>query len=158
MQALDVDKDIIRELVIQGLKVRDIAARYGVNPKTIQSWINRHGWKHLAERTVTVMQQTTTQPLLSDQVAKASIATRTAFAATLSELSDKVAGHKSKSLKSALALQEQLEPAMRNAERLFRWADASVESMVSSRKLSSFEPLPDPAPSTPIELASDSPM
>ena len=57
-QRLEADREMAKQLWIQGLKVSKISELTGVNPKTIRTWSNRDGWSKIASDASTALEQT----------------------------------------------------------------------------------------------------
>lgn len=47
-QRIDVDREMVKQLFLQGLKYSAIAERTGVNQKTVRTWSSRYGWTQIA--------------------------------------------------------------------------------------------------------------
>lgn len=136
-KALQVDKEVIKALVLQGLKVDDIAMRYGVKAGTIHTWVNREDWKGVKARTIEVL-QSTQKPLLSDQVAQASVLTRNIVAERIKQAAETIPIPKS--YRQAMKQQADMEVLVRNGEKAFQWSQTGSSSMVSIHSLSSDTP------------------
>lgn len=154
--AVDTDWEIIKQLYIQGIPPHKIEERTGVKAKTIHTRATRGQWRRVQAKVIEELRIHT--PMLSDHVAKASIETRNVLANSLRELSTHIAAPKSKprSLKQAVKLQADLEPAIRNAERIFGWSQQSSTTAFSSQVLSEAPPneLESPTDKPAIEVQS----
>lgn len=140
-QAIEADRELIKQLWIQGLSTEAIASKTGVNRGTIRTWINRYGWNTLKSNLTEAVRLEVKGPLLTDQVAQASIAARNKLAEHLQ--STVALLPKPKTWKQGARQQQDLESTVRNAEKVFGWKESTASSMINSRSISAFESIPD---------------
>jgi len=143
--ALQTDKELIKALVIQGTANKVICEKFGIKGPTLQTWINRYGWRTLQTKSVSFLKERH-EPIMAESVAKASIAARNRLAEHLVRCVDRLEDPKTE--RKAMEQQADLEPLVRNAEKLFQWSQASQSSLVNVSSLSR-----DMSDTPPAEIA-----
>ena len=68
-QRLEADRELVKQLVIQGLKISKISELTGVKPKTIRTWSGRGEWSKIASDSSVALEQTG-EKALAVQVAR----------------------------------------------------------------------------------------
>jgi hypothetical protein len=142
-QANPATWELVKQLWIQGTKASIISERCGVTKTAIEKRAYRLKWADLRTSTTQFM-VTQSQPLLSESVAQASIASRKAIAERIRQAAALVPAPTS--YRQAMQQQCDLEPMVRNAEKLFQWSQSSQSSLVNVSSLSKEHTLSVDAP------------
>jgi hypothetical protein len=145
-KAYKADWPLIQALFIQGLPPKRIEDETGIKASVISQRAHRLGWKAVSRNAVSIL-KTNQQPSLAQGVASDSLKVREALSGAILDLADKVKDPKSKpkTLKQALKLQQALEPAIRNSEKVYSWSQQVQTTAFSSYVLS------ESAPNEPLE-------
>jgi hypothetical protein len=79
-QRIEADRETVKQLWLQGLKISKISELTGVNPKTIRTWSSRYGWSRIASETRLALKQTGEKALVAQVVADLDFRSRAARA------------------------------------------------------------------------------
>jgi len=156
-------RDFVQALFLQGIRPEIISQEVKrqhsvtVQPSLVRKWAFRHEWSAVVAQTKATLERRSTEPILTSQVAKQSQSVREKFAQAISHTSDLLSKSPPRGLKQALAIQEALEPAVRNANKVFGWDQQSSSTIASVQSLSSDLPEPSKAITEPVQLRSLAP-
>jgi hypothetical protein len=153
-------REFVHALFLQGLHhkaiIEETKRQHGVavRPSVIRQWSARYNWSTTVAQTRTVLERRVSEPILTSQVAKQSQSVREKLADSISHASLLLAKQPARGLKGALAIQEALEPMVRNANKVFGWDQQSSSTIASVQSLSSDLPEPQklrtPTEETPV--------
>jgi hypothetical protein len=79
-QRIEADRETVKQLWLQGLKISKISELTGVNPKTIRTWSSRYGWGKIASDSSVALEQTGGKVLVAQVVADLDFRSRAARA------------------------------------------------------------------------------
>lgn len=142
-------REFVHALFLQGMRrstiIEETKRQHGVTVRdaNIRQWIMRYNWNTTVSQTKAILERRVSEPILTSQVAKQSQSVRERFAQAISHTSELLSKRPPKGLKQALAIQEALEPAVRNANKVFGWDQQSSSTVASVQSLSSDLPEPE---------------
>ena len=156
-QALPCDWDVIRELYLKGLPLREISEKVGVQQSTISSKATRAGWKQAAQRASALVQVSVNEAKEETQLSKQSERARSGLAATLERFVAKIETMEPKTVKAALKASGELESVVRNCKTVFGWSESQSQpavriNILGSATIATDGPAEKPAIDLPIVL------
>lgn len=130
-QALtDIDRELVKALVMQGLRQTEIIRQTGVKPKTLSTWINRYGWMNLASKANSIREGAVQGKSNEDRqksLVSVSDSTRSALAGRITLHAQVLAAQKApRTSRQVQKEAEAMRPVVQNGKDVFGWADGSI--------------------------------
>lgn len=136
-QALQIDRELFRALVLQGFNAAQVASKLGMNTDTAHSWIRRMGLRATARKVKAELAQSGKQELAmaiaEDEAQRARKLVGKAIARDVAFLAEAPA---TRNAAQACKRYTQLAPLLAGAERVYAWrADDTAPATVSFSRL-----------------------
>ena len=149
--AVQADWGLVQQLYINGLPLREIREKTGVQCATIASRASRYGWKALAQRTKQAVQSGgvevvgDTQPVESSKASKASALARERLSQELSSCIDTLSSTKqSKRLESQSRRASVVQTLAGAAKVIHGWSESGSQPAVRINILGNATIQPEP--------------
>ena len=128
---LQIDREVVKALFVQGFMPAQVAAKVGMNPRTVATWARRGNWRSLRAENAKLT-RIVTGPTLAPSVARSSESVRTGLASELELQISKLRDVPAKSGLEHVARRAQVaKTIVDSAARTFGWDEQRSSSAVS---------------------------